>query len=76
MPFRLCNVPASFQDYINRPLLDYLDVFYTAFLDGMLIYSNRKEDHAVHVLRILQHLRPPTCLETRTREAGDHCRGD
>ena len=43
--------------YINKSLLDYLDVFYTVFLDGILIYNNHEEDRAVHVLVTLQRLR-------------------
>ena len=50
MPFGLCNAPGTFQGCINDSLREYLDVFCTAYLDDVLIYSTRKEDHASHVL--------------------------
>ena len=36
MPFGLCNRPASFQNYINDTLHEYLDDFCTAYLDDIL----------------------------------------
>jgi len=39
MPFSLCNAPATFPAYINEALKGYLDVFCTAYLDVILIYS-------------------------------------
>ena len=56
MPFGLCNAPGTFQGYINESLREYLDVFCTAYLDDVLIYSTRKEDHASHVLQVLRRL--------------------
>lgn len=40
MPFGLTNGPASFQHYMNDVLQEYLDIFCTAYLDDILIYSN------------------------------------
>ena len=37
--FGLCNRPATFQRYINETLFDYLNVFCTAYMDDILIYS-------------------------------------
>ena len=56
MPFGLCNGPASFQHYINDTLRDYLDVFYTAYLDDILIYSLNEAEHEIHIKRILTRL--------------------
>ena len=56
MPFGLCNAPGTFQGYINESLREYLDVFCTAYLDDVLIYSAREEDHADHVLQVLKRL--------------------
>ena len=50
MPFDLCNAPKTFQGYINESLQEYLDVFCTVYLDNVLIYSGREEDHTSHVL--------------------------
>ena len=56
MPFGLCNAPGTFQGYINESLREYLDVFCTAYLDNVLIYSSKEEDHASHVLQVLRRL--------------------
>ena len=54
MPFGLCNAPATFQAYINEALKGYLDVFCTAYLDNILIYSTSLEEHQVqHVSAVL-----------------------
>jgi len=42
MPFGLRNGPASFQHYINNTLREHLDVFCTAYLDDILIYSDNE----------------------------------
>ena len=56
MPFGLCNAPGTFQGYINESLREYLDVFCTAYLDDVLIYTSKDEDHASHVLQVLRRL--------------------
>lgn len=57
MPFGLTNGPASFQHYVNDALREYLDIFCTAYLDDILIYSNSLEEHQRHVKQVLQRLR-------------------
>ena len=39
MPFGLTNAPATFQALINTTLCKYLDIFVTAYLDDILIYT-------------------------------------
>ena len=39
MPFRLSNIPASFQGYINKIPAKTLDVFMIIYLDDILIYT-------------------------------------
>jgi hypothetical protein len=39
LQFGLINRPATFQRFINDMLFDYLNVFCTAYLDDILIYS-------------------------------------
>ena len=56
IPFRLCNAPGTFQSYINNFLREYLDVFYTAYLDNILVYSTKKEEHTGHMLDVLKQL--------------------
>jgi hypothetical protein len=45
MPFRLTNKPVIYQRFINDILFDYLDDFYTAYLDDILIYLENELDH-------------------------------
>ena len=56
MLFELFNVPASFQNYINDILQDYLDAFCTTYIDDILIYSDTLKEHRQHVQQILQKL--------------------
>lgn len=56
MPFGLCNGPASFQNYINDALREYLDDFCTAYLDDILIYSDSEAEHEIHVNQVLKKL--------------------
>ena len=56
MPFGLCNAPGTFQSYINNSVREYLDVFCTAYLDDVLIYSDNEEEHTDHVLKVLKRL--------------------
>lgn len=39
MPFGLCNAPGTFQSFINDSVREYLDIFCSAYLDDILIYS-------------------------------------
>ena len=40
MPFGLANAPSLFQHFVNNTLHPYLDIFYTAYIDDILIYSD------------------------------------
>jgi hypothetical protein len=57
MPFGLTNAPATFQSYINQALTGYLDIICIAFLDDIMVYSERVKDHIEHVLKILERLK-------------------
>jgi hypothetical protein len=48
LPFGLTNAPASFQKFINT-LQPFLDMFCTAFLNDILIYSDKQKEHQKHV---------------------------
>jgi hypothetical protein len=41
---------------MNNILFEYLDVFYTAYLNNIIIYSNTKEEYKLHIRKILQKL--------------------
>jgi len=45
LPFRLMNGPATYQRYINNVFFNYLNEFYTAYLDNILIYLDNKLKH-------------------------------
>ena len=49
LPFGLTNGPASFQQYINNVLFDFLNDFCQAYLDDILIYSKTRKQHVKHV---------------------------
>ena len=57
MPFGLTNAPASFQHFINDTLREFLDIFCTAYLDDILIYSDTLEEHRKQVRKVLQKLK-------------------
>ena len=57
LPFGLTNGPATYQRYMNDMLFDYLDVFCTAYLDDILIYSEDPLQHEEHVRKVLERLR-------------------
>ena len=41
---------------MNDVLFDYLDDFYTAYLDDILIYSENELEHEEHIRKVLQQL--------------------
>ncbi len=45
MLFGLANAPAIFQSYINRALVDLIDIYYIIYLDDILIYSANFADY-------------------------------
>lgn len=57
LPFGLTNGPATYQRYMNNVLFDYLDVFCTAYMDDILIYSENPLEHEAHVRKVLQRLK-------------------
>jgi hypothetical protein len=66
--FGLMNTPASFQYFINNVLQPYLDVFITAYLDNILIYSDDLDEYRIHIQKVLQalsdadlYLKPEKC---------------
>ena len=54
MPFSLTNSLSTFQQFMNDTFMDYLDVFLTAFMDDLLIYSSDLLEHEVHIKKVLE----------------------
>jgi hypothetical protein len=57
MPFGLANAPSPFQHFINDVLHEYLDTFYTVYIDDILIYIDNLSEHKKHVRSVLESLR-------------------
>ena len=47
--FELENTPAAFQAYINLVLQKYINIFILVYLDNILIFSKKKENHIQHI---------------------------
>src|SRR6266487_1015625 len=54
--FSLKNELSIFQHYINDKLHDFLNIFVTAYIDDILIYSFMLSEHQRHVQMILKQL--------------------
>ena len=50
IPFGLSNAPASFQGYINKILIEKLDIFVIVYLDDIFIYTKDPSQAYVDVV--------------------------
>ena len=50
MPFGLTNAPATFQDYINKILVEKLNIFVIVYLDNILIYTKSESEKRVQAV--------------------------
>ena len=50
MPYGLSNIPAMFQGYINKILIEKLDIFVIIYLNDMLIYTKDLEHSQVEAV--------------------------
>jgi hypothetical protein len=57
MSFGLTNAPGFFMNLMNSVFMDYIDKFVVVFIDDILIYSQREEEHVDHLRMVLQRLR-------------------
>ncbi|GJR16931.1 putative reverse transcriptase domain-containing protein [Tanacetum coccineum] len=57
MSFGLTNTSAVFMDLMNRVCKPYLDKVVIVFIDDILIYSKRKQEHEEHLKLILELLK-------------------
>ena len=56
IPFELYNASSTFQAFINNILREYLNVFYFAYLNDILIYNNTKKEYIEYIGKILGKL--------------------
>jgi len=57
MPFRLKNVPATFQSYMNNLLEDLIYKDCLVYLDDIIICSTSLEEHIISLKKVFQKLR-------------------
>ena len=57
MPFGLCNAPATFMWVMDDVLHHFLDDFVIFYLDAILIFSKTREEHVMHVKKVLDVLK-------------------
>jgi len=57
MQFGLTNNPAFFQGWMNEILSDYLDIFWVAYLNDILVFSPDEEKHQKHFRAVLTRVR-------------------
>jgi hypothetical protein len=57
MSFGLTNAPAYFMYLMNKLFMEYLDKFVVVFIDDIMIFSKKEEEHDEHLRLVLQKLR-------------------
>lgn len=57
LPFGLTNAPATFMHLMQSIFNHQLDDFVVVYLDDILIFSKTKEEHEIHVRKVLELLR-------------------
>ncbi|XP_062075441.1 uncharacterized protein LOC133779503 [Humulus lupulus] len=57
MSFGLTYAPTTFIDLMNKVFEDYLDRFMKVFINDILLYSQLKLEHELHLWLVLQRLR-------------------
>jgi hypothetical protein len=57
MPFGLRNAPAKFMRVMKDALMNYIGDFFIIYLDDILIFSLRWEDHINHVKTVFELLK-------------------
>jgi hypothetical protein len=56
-PEDLDNAPTYFMYMMNKVFMEYLDKFVVVFIDDILVYSRKEEEHEGHLRLVLQKLR-------------------
>ncbi|SLM38907.1 hypothetical protein SS1G_06497 [Lasallia pustulata] len=69
LPFRLTNRPASYQHYMNKILLPYLNDFVQAYLYDIIIYSKTRKEYTQHFQTVLEKLHEAG-LQVDTKKSG------
>ena len=56
MPFGLCNAPATFMNWMNSVLREFIDKFVVVYIDDISVYSQNVEEHLVHLNKVFAKL--------------------
>jgi hypothetical protein len=57
LSFGLTNALAYFMYLVNKVFMEYLDKFVVVFIDDILIFSKKEEEHEKHLRLVLDKLR-------------------
>ena len=63
LPFILTNTPATFMCLMKNVLHKHLDKFVLVFINDILVYSKREEEHQKHLLVVLQTIREKKIMQ-------------
>ena len=56
MPFRLCNVPATFQQLMQNCMGELNFIYCLIYLDDLIVFSRTAEEHLQHLCVVFDHL--------------------